>query len=358
MSLPAFTPEYRVIDCGTGKGSASIFFKFGIVMMVGELISTALASWMMAMNPWVPLLLGWGLSLTSMGLVMTLPETINASAPTKHRPETSAVEMGHLSAESDELTERDRDGVSQDNDERVPFTRGPTVTTASKRPLSLLIALYTQCRACFTPYAFIFRNSRILLLLSAFLVFRLSRGSASFVVQYISTRYLWSLAESSFLMSFRNVITIVTLLFVLPGISKHYLRRSSPSQSNLYLARVSVVCLGVGTLGIGLSPNIGCFIASEVVQASGAGFLFLARAVITVLVKQEETARLFIIVELIQGVGGVIGSLAVTSAFQVGLELGGAWVGMAWMVTSTMFALVGVSMWKFRLPPATREREI
>lgn len=315
-------------------------------MMAGEMISNALGSWMMAMNPWVPLLLGWGLSLMSMLFVLTLPETITASAATKHRPETTAVEMGHMS-------NGHRDDGSQDDDGHARFARDKKTTT----PLSLLAWLCTQFRAYFTPYGFIFRNTRILLLLAAFLVFRLSRGSSSFVVQYISTRYAWSLAESSFLMSFRNVVTIALLLFILPGISKYYLHRFRPSQRNLYLARASVLCLGLGTLGIGLSPNIPYFIASEVVQASGAGFLFLTRALITVLVKHEETARLYIILELIQAIGGVIASLTITRAFQVGLELGGAWIGLAWMVASSAFALVGLSMWKFRLPPVARERE-
>lgn len=81
----------------------------------------------------------------------------------------------------------------------------------------------------------------------------------------------------------------------------------------------------LGTLGIGLSPTISTFILSMIVQSSGMGFLYLTRALLTILIKHEETARLFTIIELLQFVENVIASLSITKVFQIGLELGGAW---------------------------------
>jgi hypothetical protein len=89
-----------------------------------------------------------------------------------------------------------------------------------------------------------------------------------------------------------------------------------------------------------------------VVQASGSGFVFITRSIITTLVERDETARLFTAVEIIQSLGNVIASLSITTVFQVGLRLGGFWIGLAWMMTSTLFCLVGVAIWCFRLPPA------
>jgi hypothetical protein len=74
------------------------------------------------------------------------------------------------------------------------------------------------------------------------------------------------------------------------------------------------------------------------------------------MVKQEETARLFTIIEVLQAVGNVIASLSITTVFQVGLELGGSWIGLAWMMTSTAFALVGAAVWCFRLPPVVESK--
>lgn len=342
-------------DVTSEEERASIFFKFAIALMAAELISQALGSWLMTMNPWVPLLLGWTISLVGILFTLTLPETLHASVATTHAPETS-VEMVHMSADHDSHKDTYRDELNEDIDvdEHASF-REKADTSVLKRLLSAVVTVYTHCRACITPYAFIFRNKRILLLLSAFLVFRMSRGTSSFVIQYISNRYAWTIAQSSFLMSFRPVLTIPLLVFILPAISRYYLRTLNASQKNLFLARASVVCLGLGTLGIGLSPNMGFFLLSMVIQSAGAGFLFLTRALLTVLVRREETARLFIILELVQSVGSVLASLLVTNIFQLGLELGGAWIGLAWVVFSFVFALVGLSMWMFRLPSRQTE---
>lgn len=314
--------------------------------MVADLVSQALGSSLMAMNPWVPLLLGCSISLVGICFTLTLPETLHASVPTTHG--SSSVEMDSMSADRDSHKHTYTDNLEHVN-EHASFRHKPN-STISSRLLPTVVTIYSRCRACITPYGFIFRNKRILLLLSAFLVFRMSRGTATFVVQYVSNRYAWTIAQASFLMSFRPALTIPVLVFVLPAISKYYLRTMTASQKNLYLARASVVCLGLGTLGIGLSPNLGFFLLSIVVQAAGAGFLFLTRALLTVLVKREETARLFIILELVQSVGSVLASLLVTNVFQLGLQLGGAWIGLAWIIFSFVFALVGLSMWKFQLP--------
>ena len=265
------------------------------------------------------------------------------SPSSAQQSEMSSVEMGHLDP--------------NDNDERAPFTREKPNTTTLVTKRSLFSTLYTRARAYFVPYAFIFRKKQILLLFTAFLVYKLSRGSSWFLVQYISTRYAWTLAQANFLMSLRPCITIPLFIFILPVISKYFLRRFRTSQKNLYLARGSVLCLTLGTLGISLSPNIPTFILSMTLQASGAGFIFLIRALLTVLVKREETARVFTLMELLQSVGNVIASLSITKVFQLGLEWGGVWVGLAWMMTSTAFALVGVSIWLFELPPVSRQRE-
>lgn len=333
------------MDGSLTVNSASIFFKYAIVLMGGELVSNAASSWLMAFNPWIPMLLGWTICFVGMLCSLSLPETMPVSPSSAQQPEMSSVEMGRLDP-------------NDNDDERAPFTREkPSTTTTSTTKRSLFTTLYTRIRAYFAPYAFIFRKKQILLLFTAFLVYRLSRGSSWFLVQYISTRYAWTLAQANFLMTLRPCITIPLFIFILPGISKYFLRRFRTSQKNLYLARGSVFCLTLGTLGVSLSPNIPTFILSMTVQASGAGFIFLIRALLTVLVKREETARVFTLMELLQSVGNVIASLSITKVFQIGLELGGVWVGLAWMMTSTAFALVGVSIWLFELPPASKERE-
>lgn len=158
-------------------------------------------------------------------------------------------------------------------------------------------------------------------------------------------------------MAFQPLLTIPLFLFILPSISKHYLWRFHTSQKNLYFTDGSFVCLVLGTFGIGLSPAIGTFILSLIVQSSGMGLLCLTRALLIVLIECEETVQLFTAMELLQFVNNFIASLSIIKVFQIGLELGGAWVDLAWMMTSMAFALVGVLIETFRMPPVSRERE-
>jgi hypothetical protein len=336
-----------------------MFFRFGVVSMGADFASSAVSSWMMTWDPWLPLMIGWGIVLAGVLCSVTLPETMHVSSA--RRTERSAsVELTHLASENGDQKgapqKEERQIHPDDSDvdsvegDRLPFT----LRSAAKRPF--LRRMYSRSRQYFTPYSFILRNKQIVLLLTAFLVYRLSRGSSWFLVQYISTRYKWTLAEANLLISFKPALTIPLFLFILPALSRHLLRSMHTSKKDLQLARVSIICLCLGTLGIGLSPSIAALVPSLLVQTAGSGFLYLIRSLITTMVKQEETARLFTIIEVLQAVGNVIASLSITTVFQVGLELGGSWIGLAWMMTSTAFALVGAAVWCFRLPPVVESK--
>ncbi|KAA8644006.1 hypothetical protein EYZ11_010863 [Aspergillus tanneri] len=339
-------------DVTTEEERASMFFKFGVASMAADFASNAASSWLMVMDPWLPLFAGWGVVIVGMFFALTLPETIRALPPSAQQVGTS-IELSLLhngdinrpvrkEQEWTDLNDLDSDQEESLLEKRSKWTFFTTIRT--------------HARDYLTPYSFIFENKKILLLLTPFLVYRLSRGSW-FLMQYISTRYNWSLAEANFLMSLKPALIIPLFLVILPGISSH-MKGMDQIKKDLRLARVSIVCLTLGTLGIGLSPSIAAFIPSLLVQTCGSGFTFLTRSVITTLVKTEETARLYTIIEVLQAVGNVIASLSITAVFQVGLELGGMWIGLAWMMTSFVFVVVGLSIWMFRLPSSAKDDNV
>lgn len=327
--------------------------------MGADFVSSAVSSWMMTFDAWLPLVLGWAIVLIGILFAFSLPETMTVSS--SRRPDRApSVELSQLAPENSEHKETSRKNSQQQDDlsgnedfnglqgEELPFTPH----TTQKQPF--LTMAYARSRSYLTPYSFIFRNRQIMLLLTAFLVYRLSRGSSWFLVQYISARYNWTLAQANLLMSFKPALTIPLFLFVLPGISRVLLRSMKTNKKDLYLARASIIFLSVGTLGIGLSSSVAMLIPSLILQTSGSGFVFVTRSLVTTLVEKEETARLFTIIEVLQAIGNVIASLAITNVFQVGLAWGGSWIGLAWMMTSTAFALVGLAIWSFKLPPISK----
>lgn len=334
---------------------ADIFFQFAIVSMGAELVSTAVSSYLMSLNPWIPLVIGFGIVMSGMMLILVLPETKHA-LPSRE-PEQPHVEMSELRGENEpklDLNESSADDRYHDepdiNGDRA--NEAPSWSIPSYTHQSFLTKIRANYRFYLKPYLFILGRKQVLLLLTAFLVYRLSRGSSWFLAQYISIRYLWTLAESNFLVACRPIVSIPLFLFGLPYLKNRVLSpRRSATERDLWLARGSIVCLTIGTLGIGLSPSLAAVIPSMIVQTSGSGFLFLVRSIITTLVERDETARLFTAIEIIQSLGNVIASLTITTVFQLGLRLGGFWIGLAWMMTSSLFCLVGVAIWFFRLPP-------
>ncbi|KAL4785385.1 major facilitator superfamily domain-containing protein [Aspergillus varians] len=341
-------------DVTTEDERAVMFFRFGVASMAADFVSTAASSWLMVLSPWVPLLVGWGVVVLGVLMALLLPETKNAITPRSYEnpgemeldPLSSVNGEPKLSVSSEKFT-ADAAGDS-DDDPDTPFMNG-------EKRHSFLASLCGVFGSNLRPYAFILRTKRILLLLSAFLVYRLSRGSSWFLVQYISARYTWTIAQANLLISFKPALTIPLFLFIIPAISKYGMRGMKSNMKDLRLARASIIFLAIGTLGIGLSPSIATLIPSLIIQTSGSGFAYLARSLITTLVKREETARLFTVIEVLQAIGNVIASLSITTVFQVGLELGGPWVGLAWMMTATAFCFVGVAIWTFELPPTEED---
>lgn len=338
---------------------ASIFFQFAVTGMVADFVSTGVSSLLMSMNPWIPMLIGMGITFTGVLLALGLPETMHVST---EQSAESMVELNHLPAEGENSTgneykDREEEHNGSHSRHSIDDVHGPATVPPTYRVTKLLRfigRMIKQYRSSITPYMFIFRNKQIVLLLTAFLVYRLSRGSSWFLVQYISTRYSWTIANANLLISFKPALTVPLFLFILPAISRRLVRYMSPGEKDIRLARISIVCLTLGTLGIGLSPSIAMVIPSLIFQTCGAGFVFFIRSLITSLVNRDETARLYTVIEVIQAVGSVIASLSITNVFRLGIEMGGFWIGLAWMTTSSLFCMVGVAIYRFRLPSSAR----
>ncbi|KAL2834607.1 major facilitator superfamily domain-containing protein [Aspergillus pseudoustus] len=342
-------------DVTTEEERALMFFRFGVASMGADFISSAASSYLMVLNPWIPMLIGWSVVIVGVFLALLLPETKHAVLQDPYQ-KPSEMELDRLSFTNGEpMNSSEKLNTDSSNLPEDDLQEGATFPITRKR--SSLASFGMALRSNLTPYAFIFRSREVLLLLTAFLVYRLSRGSSWFLVQYISARYNWTIAQANLLMSFKPALTIPLFLVIIPLISKRMMPRMKSNEKDLRLARVSLIFLVVGTLGIGLSPSIGMLIPSLIIQTCGSGFVYLTRSLITTLVKRDETARLFTVIEVLQAIGNVIASLSITTVFQIGLGLGGPWVGLAWMMTSTAFCCVGIAIWAFKLPPTADKPE-
>ncbi|KAJ6114009.1 hypothetical protein N7523_007326 [Penicillium sp. IBT 18751x] len=317
-------------DVTTELERAQLFFQFGIVSMASEFISGAFSSYLMAMNPWVPFLVGFGIVHVGLLFILLLPETMHAIPSRELEPEPSPVEMSELA--DTELKPRFSTQGQYHDESDIDVASGQHDHLTWRYPSEERQSFWAKCRAKYQyymrPYLFILNRKPVILLLTSFLVYRLSRGSSWFLSQYVSTRYHWTLAQANMLVSSRPTVSIPVFLWVLPWLKRRVLSpRKTATEKDLWLARASILFLTVGTLGIGLSPSIATLIPAMIIQTSGSGFMFLARSIVTTLVNRDETARLYTVIEILQSVGNIVASLSITGVFQLGLRLGGFWIG-------------------------------
>jgi hypothetical protein len=301
--------------------------------MGADSISSAFSAWLMTYNPWIPMFAGWAFMVMGIMPALSLPETMN-SFPTAKPPQ-----------ETHELP-----NLPDDVEHSPSRTKWRLQDTIMSKIRSKIISTFHE-------FEFILQDKQLLLLLCTFLVYKLSRGTAWFLVQYVSNRYKWTIAQANFLVSLKSVITVILFVVILPTSSWYLVNRRKlhTREKDLFLTKSSIIFLMVGTLGIGLSPSVFLMISCLIVQTLGAGFVFVARSLITTMIQREQTARLYVIIEILEAVGMIIAGPTIAAFFKWGLELGGSWIGLPWIVASGLFFLTATAVSIYKMPPIPRE---
>ncbi|KAL4991628.1 putative MFS transporter [Aspergillus falconensis] len=297
-------------DLTADSDRAVLFFRVGLASQIAGFVASAASSGLMAIDPWIPLLVGCGAVMVGLGAACTLPETINL-----------------VKARSGGGSGRQDRTIQREEDLSVPI---PLKYTSLRRRVNRFVH----------PYLFIF-TPRLLSLLFSFALYQVALGSSSFLTQYISTRYSWTLAKAQLLSSFHSLISIPVFAFLIPHLTNKTFHLFPPPKRDLYIARFSIISLTLGCLGVGLSPVIYLTVPSLCIHAFGAGFLLAARSLVTAFVGREETAKLYAVVEVMQSLGTVLGSLVATNAFKFGLNIGGVGAGLVYVLSGILFAVVG-----------------
>lgn len=202
---------------------ASNFFRLNAAALLGELLLSQLSSLLMQTSLWLPVLLGLGGILVDLVVVLTLlPETVTLQ---KH--------IQRSVSSLDDNPELDCPGKNFWRD-----IKGD------------LISRLKNLR-------FIWASPQLVLLGVVFSVANLYRSSAEFLLQYVSRRYGWSIAQAGFLLSYRAGMNLILFVAFLPGISYLLLkyRYCDAQTKDLWLARASTVSMALGTLATGFAPQ-------------------------------------------------------------------------------------------------------
>lgn len=112
------------------------------------------------------------------------------------------------------------------------------------------------------------------------------------------------------------------------------------------MARASVVIFAIGSMLVGLAEIRLLAWAGIILMACGAGFAVLARSIISSLVAKERAGLLYSIISVIESIGSIAAGPLLSSLFNLGLNLGGVWIGLPFMTAAVLhvIALLVISL--------------
>ena len=289
--------------------------------MFAEFLAGAASGFLLSYSAWLAMLTSIGILCASVLIIFAFPETKGFASKTKQARSSMSLEL-------------DEYGVHA------------TMKHASYNDSSLG-RLKRKMRSIRKESGFILDNSGVSVLLLTFFVYKISRGAGAFFVQYVSKRYDWTIANANYLISvkaFFNVFLFTTMLpFAAWWLSEK--RGIKGNKKEFFLAKISIMLLFFGTVGIGLAPNIVIMIVFLVAQTLGAGFAFQIRAIITSMVETHQVARLYVGITILETAGSLFAGPLSAGVFKWGMDLGGAWIGLPFLFTGSTFLFAAFGTW-------------
>ncbi|KAH8698957.1 putative adenylate cyclase [Talaromyces proteolyticus] len=316
-----------VSDVTPEEKRSSKFFRLYGVALLSDMILSPASDALTNIQPWWPA--RFGLIAFIMALLATwlvLPETLSM---------TEVVQSIRL--EENEPEEED-DPVVYTDVQKSTIWRRVRKIMSSLQDLRYLIA-----------------SRQLLLLVPLLSVGQLYDQSAEFFKNYISKRYGWRMSQASFWLTYRNVVNLILLSTILPGISEILLRRNfDAGRKDQWISRASIVCLAVGAFIVGLAPILSIMVTGLTIFALGHGFVPAVLSLATPFIEPGHIGMLYTAMTIGEAIGKLANEPVLVGAFELGMKVGGLLLGLPFVATGIMLTIAGVSVFGIRQPlPAT-----
>jgi len=150
------------------------------------------------------------------------------------------------------------------------------------------------------------------------------------------------------------------LLVILPLASSYLTKRYGYDalRRDLYLSRVSVVLVVTGGFMLAFAAVPWLLVSSLIVTSMGIGFTMLCRALLNAVVEPHTVATLNTTISTMETLMGLVGAPALGWLMSRGMELGGPWLGLPYLVTAICSALVLVAVFAFRIPAGFAQAQL
>lgn len=150
------------------------------------------------------------------------------------------------------------------------------------------------------------------------------------------------------------------LTVMLPAMSTFFLHTlgMSPLAKDLWLARWSCVLLILADLLIAFSNTPALFAAGLVLLAGGCGLPPLLRSLLNALVEPHHVGTLNTLLAFMDTLGLMTAAPVFSQALRRGIEMGGGWIGLPFVVAACITAVATGILWVYRLPPVRPREEV
>lgn len=305
-----------------------MFFRCGSLQLVGEIISGPLAGFMMHTSEWLPILASLALTILTLILSFTFPETLGLNTHDKVK------------------------SAAADNDHSADTSNATSATDDTKLSTKVGVILGKAKGDLVEVQKFVLGNLRVTFLLLSIVFVILGKFVQILLLQYATGRYGWSWDEAAILLSIRSISNLVLLVAILPAISWVCLNtlQMPGVAKDLWIARVSGVIQIAGALMVACSVNGSMLMVSLVVFAAGGGMSFVIRSLANALVEEHHVGIVNSLIGFMEMLGMMIAGPVLSASLRKGFELGGPWQGLPFLAASVLFGIATAIVWAFRIP--------
>lgn len=254
-------------------------------------VGPPIAAAIMKKDPWISFTLGLILQAVAIPISLALPETLGAKKP------------GEPEKKEEKPT---------DKEESILFGKGGNVQDRSGKLVQMIK----------DNAGFIAKDWRVLFFACTYPIRMMMNSLDSQIMQYIPQRYHWSIANTTNLQAVQAGVAMVVLLFILPAASSYLLKKRgySSNRKDIFITRFGFFCYGIGLLAVGFAPTIFYFIIGMITITFAVGCGSAIRALLTSWVKQNEVARLYTALGIIETIGSMCGGPLISTVYNAGLS--------------------------------------
>ncbi|KAL7273446.1 hypothetical protein RUND412_003701 [Rhizina undulata] len=185
----------------------------------------------------------------------------------------------------------------------------------------------------------LFIHDRLYRLCLAIFFFNITGMGVRIVLQQWASKFFkWTLAETSYVLSFELLVSGLVLVS-LPYISKRLLKPmlGSTRRTDLWVVKASLLINIVGALCIGFAPTKIFFVVSLTIYSTGAGLYDSLKSFATGFLRREEITRLYVGISLVETVGSLIAGPLWSGIFSLALSVNFLGYGLPFWLCSLCF---------------------